>query len=131
MSIVSYPPISACLSLTRAISRSTSAEDIYNAALDAIAHTLTVTRAAVLLFDADGVMRFTAWRGLSETYRDAVEGHTPWTAETLDPQLVVVSDVSKDRTLDALRSAILTEGIAAMAFIPLVSMGRVIGKFML
>jgi PAS domain S-box-containing protein len=131
MSIVSYPPISACLSLTRAISRATSVEDIYAAALDALAQALTVARAAVLLFDADGVMRFKAWHGLSQTYRDAVEEHTPWNPDTPDPQPIVVSDVNKDRTLDGLRPAILAEGIAAMAFIPLVSMGRVIGKFML
>jgi len=131
MSMVSYPPISACLSLTRAISRATSAEDIYTAALDALALALDVSRASVLLCDADGVMRFKAWRGLSDTYRDAVEGHTPWTADTRDPQPVVVSDVSKERTLDAFREVILAEGIAAMAFIPLVSTGRVIGKFML
>jgi PAS domain S-box-containing protein len=131
MSIVSYPPISACLSLTRAISRATSVEDIYVAALDALAQALTVARAAVLLFDADGVMRFKAWHGLSQTYRDAVEGHTPWNPDTPDPRPIVVSDVNKDRTLEGLLPAILTEGIAAMAFIPLVSMGRVIGKFTL
>ena len=129
--MVSYPPISACLSLTRAISRATSAEDIYTAALDALALALDVSRASVLLCDADGVMRFKAWRGLSDTYRDAVEGHTPWTADTRDPQPVVVSDVSKERTLDAFREVILAEGIAAMAFIPLVSVGRVIGTFTL
>jgi PAS domain S-box-containing protein len=131
MSIVSYPPISACLSLTRAISRATSAEDIYTASLDAIAQALNVARAAVLLVDADGVMRFKAWRGLSTTYRHAVEGHMPWTAETADPQPIVVSDVTHERTLDSLRSASLAEGIAAMAFIPLLSMGRAIGTFML
>jgi PAS domain S-box-containing protein len=131
MSIVSYPPVSACLSLTRAISRATSPEDIYNASLDALAQALNVTRAAVLLFDANGVMRFKASRGLSRAYRDAVEGHTPWTAETLDPQTIVVSDVNKERTLESLRPVIVAEGIAAMAFIPLVSMGRVTGKFML
>jgi PAS domain S-box-containing protein len=131
MSIVSYPPILACLSLTRAISRATSAEDIYTAALEALAQALNVARAAVLLFDADGVMRFKAWHGLSTTYRDAVEGHTPWTADTCDPQPIVVSDVNKDRTVDSVRAATLAEGIAAMAFIPLVSMGRAIGTFML
>ena len=35
------------------------------------------------------------------------------------------------RTLDAYQSAFADEGIGALAFIPLVSSGRVIGKFML
>jgi hypothetical protein len=34
-----------------------------------------VSRASILLFDPDGVMRFKASRGLSEAYRAAVEGH--------------------------------------------------------
>jgi PAS domain S-box-containing protein len=116
--------------LTRAIGRATSPEDIYLASLDALAHALGVTRAAILLFDADGVMRFKAWRGLSRAYRDTVEGHSPWTEDTPDAQPIVISDAAKDRSLDSLRLAIVAEGIGALAFIPLVSMGRVIGKFM-
>jgi len=58
MSTASSSLIKACLSLTQAISRAESPDDIYTAALDALAQALTVTRAAVLLFDPDGVMRF-------------------------------------------------------------------------
>ena len=82
MSTVSSSLIKACLSLTQAISRAESPDDIYTAALDSLAQALTVTRAAVLLFDPDGVMRFKAWRGLSGTYRAAVEGHSPWAPDT-------------------------------------------------
>jgi PAS domain S-box-containing protein len=131
MSTVSPSPASVCLSLTRAISSAASPEDIYTAALDALANALNVSRAAVLLFDPDGVMRFKAWRGLSNTYRTAVEGHSPWTPETSDPQPIVVSDVSRDRGLERFRATLGNEGIAALTFLPLVSMGRVIGKFML
>ena len=90
MSSVSASLIKTCLSLTQAISRAESPDDIYTAALDALAQALTVTRAAVLLFDPDGVMRFKAWRGLSGTYRTAVEGHSPWTPDTPDAQPIVV-----------------------------------------
>ena len=31
-------------------------------------------------------MRFKAWRGLSDAYRATTEGHSPWTAETIDPE---------------------------------------------
>ena len=96
------PPIAACLSLTRAIVRASSDEDIYIAALDALTQSLGISRAAVLLFDADGVMRFKAWRNLSTAYRDAVEGHSPWTADSPDPQTIVVSDVTKDPSLAAI-----------------------------
>lgn len=124
-------PIGVCLSLTRAISYAGTLEEIYDATLDALAQGLGVSRASILLFDPDGVMRFKASRGLSATYRRAVEGHTPWTPDTPDPQPIVVSDVARDRSLEAYRQVIADEGIAALAFIPLVSVGRVIGKFML
>ena len=128
---MSSSPIATCLALTRAISRAASAEDIYSAALDTLSQALGVSRSAVLLFDADGMMRFKAWRGLSQEYRDAVEGHSPWRPDTPNPQLIFVGDVAKDRSLESYRATILAEEIAALAFIPLVSMGRVIGKFML
>lgn len=125
------PQIGVCLTLTRAISRTRTVEGIYTAALDALAEGLGVARASILLFDRHGVMRFRAYRGLSEAYRKAVEGHTPWAAEAPDPQPIVISDVTREPALNAFLPAIEAERIAAMAFIPLVSLGRVIGKFML
>ena len=34
---------------------------------------------------ADEAMRFRAWRRLSDEYRAAAEGHSPWAADTVDP----------------------------------------------
>jgi PAS domain S-box-containing protein len=124
-------PISTCVTLTTAISRSRTVEEIYAAALDALQAGLGVERASILLFDADGVMRFKAYRGLSSAYRHAVEGHTPWTPETRDAEPITVPDVRRDATLAAFLPVFAAEGIAALAFIPLVSLERVIGKFML
>ncbi len=123
--------IAVCLSLTEAISRTRTVEEIYASALDALRHGLGVSRASILLFDPDGVMRFKAYRGLSEAYRAAVEGHTPWTPDSPNPAPIVVADVDKESSLTTFLPTIRAEGIAAMAFIPLVSLGRVIGKFML
>ena len=89
-----------------------------------------MSRASILLFDAGGVMRFTAWRGLSDAYRQAVEGHSPWTPDAVEPQPIVVPDVTKDASLAPFLPTIQAEGIAGMAFIPLVSLGRLVGKFM-
>jgi PAS domain S-box-containing protein len=124
------PRIAACLALTRAMSRTRTVEEIYEAALDALGQGLGVSRASILLFDPDGVMRFKAFRGLSEPYRRAVEGHTPWSPESV-PEPIVVADVREDSSLAAFLPIIEAEGIAAMAFIPLVSLGHLIGKFML
>jgi PAS domain S-box-containing protein len=127
----SHTQMSVWLRLTDALSRARTLEDMYGAALDALAVGLGVDRASILLFDPDGVMRFKAWRGLSDEYRRAVEGHTPWTPETPNPAPIVVSDIRNEASLEALAPAIAREGIGAMVFVPLVNRDRVIGKFML
>jgi len=124
-------PIATCLNLTKAISKSRSVEEIYAAALDALGSGLGVERASVLLFDADGVMRFKAYRGLSDAYRRAVEGHTPWRPDSPDPTPIWVADVAADPSLTAYLPIFAAEHIAAVAFIPLISLDGVIGKFML
>ena len=79
----------------------------------------------------DGVMRFRASRRLSDAYRKAVEGHSPWTRDTSDPQPVVVGDALADDTLGAFHRLFREEGLGALAFIPLVAQGTLLGKFML
>jgi PAS domain S-box-containing protein len=127
----SSPAIGTCLNLTRAIGRARAVEEIYDAALEALAQGLRVERASILLFDDDRVMRFKAWRSLSPAYRKAVEGHTPWSPETADAEPIVVPDVLADPELKAYLPTFEAEGIRALAFIPLVNEARVIGKFML
>jgi len=107
-----------------------SASDIYEAALDAIIRALGCDRAAILLFDDAGVMKFVAWRDLSDRYRQAVEGHSPWRRDTKDPQPITVSDIESAELDAALRATVKAEGIAALAFIPLAAKGELVGKFM-
>jgi two-component sensor histidine kinase len=71
-----------------------------------------------------------AWRGLSDAYRQAVDGHSPWTPESVDPAPIHISDIDTADLSEDLRNTIRTEGIRSLAFIPLLSKGRVIGKFM-
>src|SRR5262249_28912379 len=52
-------------SLSQAISKAINVEAVYEAALDALTHSLQTERASILLFDEGGVMRFVAWRALS------------------------------------------------------------------
>ena len=71
-------------------------EEIYEPAVDAMIAATGADRASLLLFDQAGVMRFVAWRGLSDGYRAAVDGHSPWTADTRDPAPILVPDVAAD-----------------------------------
>jgi PAS domain S-box-containing protein len=117
--------------LINAITSADRVDGVYEAALDALEQGLGVRRASILLFDPDGVMRFKAWRGLSDQYRQAVEGHTPWRPDTPDASILIVPDVRDDVSLEPFLSTILAEGISSLAFVPLKRTGGVLGKFML
>jgi signal transduction histidine kinase len=117
--------------LTDAVNRAPALDGVYDPALDALSARLAVDRCAVLLFDADGVIRFKAWKGLSDAYRRAVEGHSPWRPDTPDATAIVVPDVTAEPTLAPFQRAFAAENIAALVFVPLVHAKRVVGKFML
>jgi PAS domain S-box-containing protein len=122
---------SALYSLTDGLFRAQSSEDVYDAALDAIVRSLRCQRASILLFDEVGVMRFVAWRGLSEGYRRAVDGHSPWKPGDVTAIPISIEDIAADAGLsDELKSVVIGEGIAALSFIPIIAGGQVIGKFM-
>lgn len=104
--------------------------EVYEAALDAILLCRGADRAAILLCDASGTMRFAAWRGLSEAYRRAVDGHSPWAREAADPQPINVSDVTASDLSTELRLVLAREGIRSLAFVPLQVDRRLLGKFM-
>jgi PAS domain S-box-containing protein len=119
------------LAVSRALGRTRDLDDVYSAALDTLAECLNVSRASILLFDPDGVMRFKAARGLSSEYRAAVQGHSPWTPDSVDAAPLLVPDVTCEPSLQDYLPVFARERIAALGFVPLVSLGRVIGKFML
>ncbi len=110
--------------------RARDIHEVYEASLDAIQSALSCQRASILLFDKSGTMRFVAWRGLSEPYRQAVDGHSPWNSEAKDPEPIFIEDIAQAAIAQNLRRVIEAEGIHALGFIPLFAGGRLIGKFM-
>ncbi len=103
---------------------------VYDAAIVAIETTLHATRSAILLPDDDGVMRFRAWRNLSDVYRAAVEKHSLWPVDVKAPDPVLVPNAHADPTLVEFLPLLDTEGIGALAFIPLLLDGKILGNFM-
>jgi two-component sensor histidine kinase len=120
----------ALYEFTDRLLRTVSIDEIYEGALDAIVHALDCDRASILRFDSSSVMKFVAWRGLSDTYRQAVEGHSPWSADTKDPQPICISNSDTAQLDAALKVTVAAEGIGALAFIPLTTPGGLVGKFM-
>lgn len=116
--------------LSEQLHRANTLQEIYDAAMDAIESALGCDRSSILLFDDAGVMQFVASRGLSVEYRAAVTGHTPWKADEADAVPIDMPDVKNAGLDEKLQATILGEGIRAAAFVPLVSDGALIGKFM-
>ena len=68
--------------LADSVGRAKNLAAVYEeAAIDAIM-AVGAARASVLSLDEIGVMRFRAWRNLSDSYRAATEGHSPWARDT-------------------------------------------------
>lgn len=116
--------------LSDAANRASRLEDVFDTALATILDILDVDRASILLFDADGVMRFKAWRGLSDEYRAAVEGHSPWSRDEKNPAAIYVTDAFTDPSMSSYLPVLRKEGIRALGFVPLVYGQQLVGKFM-
>ena len=116
--------------LTERLQAASSADEIYDAALEAIKKALECERASILILDSAFGGRSVAWKGLSEAYRRAVDGHSPWTPDTPNPAPIFVEDIRNSNEPDELKQVIEGENIRGLAFIPLVTNGRVLGKFM-
>lgn len=121
----------ALYEFTARLHRAESLPEIYDAALDSIMNALGCDRASILLFDGEGVMRFVAWRGLSDGYRQAAAGHSPWQPEEKDARPLGIEDITRSDVAEPLKGRIISEGIRALAFIPLIAEGRLVGKFMI
>jgi PAS domain S-box-containing protein len=120
----------ALYELVSAVNRAAALPEIYNTSVEAVRRCQNADRAAILLCEDDGVMRFKASHGLSEAYRRAVEGHSPWKPGDLDPQPVWIEDVAKASLDEHLKKVVEAEGIRALVFIPLTYEKRLLGKFM-
>jgi PAS domain S-box-containing protein len=124
-----FQQLELLLDLAAVISQAKEAREIYRAAVQGLVHSLSADRAAVRIFDPDGVLRFKESAGLSEEYRAAAEARTPWRRGATDVQPIAVSDVLQEASLSANRQAFAREGIRAIVFIPLMANGGLIGKF--
>jgi signal transduction histidine kinase len=116
--------------LTSTVNSAHTLDEIFQKALLVLQRIHGASRASILLFDDAGVMRFRAWTGLSDDYRRAVEGHSPWTRSMRNPAPVIVHDVEREPSLAGLCETILREGIRSLCFFPLTHQGQLLGKFM-
>ncbi len=126
-----YLELQALYATSEAVNKCSDISQVYEATLDSLFSTLAVDRAAILLLDENKVSRFKAWRGLSEKYRWAVEGHFPWSIDETQPEPVLVEDARTHPLLSACHDLLRGEGIQSLAFLPLIDQGQLLGKFVL
>ena len=115
----------ALYQFTNKLFRAASVDEVYDGALDGIMRALVCDRASILMFDDTDVMKFVAWRALSDGYREALQGRSPWTRETREREPLLIRDVDSAELEPMLRAAIKDEGIGALAFIPMIAKGEV------
>lgn len=120
----------ALYALTERLQHANLLTDVFEPALDAIIRALRCSSASILLFDSSDAMRFVSWRGLSDRYRRAVDGHSPWTRDARNPEPICIADIEETDLSHDLKNSIRTEGIRALLFIPIQENGRLLGKFM-
>ncbi|MGO4832560.1 PAS domain S-box protein, partial [Rhizobiaceae sp. 2RAB30] len=120
----------ALYEFTDRLQRAADLGEVYELALETITRALKADRASILLFDDDRVLKFVSSRNLSKAYRQVVEGHSPWSHDTSEPDPITIEDVERSEFPEALKETVREEGIAALAFIPIVSRGQLLGKFM-
>ena len=121
----------ALVHLCHELANASSLASMFEAVVQALVATTGFSRASALAFDAAGVMRFRAAHGLSAEYRAAVDGHSPWQADALCPEPILVDDVASAPELAALMPVFARENVRSLAFLPLCADGRLLGKFML
>jgi PAS domain S-box-containing protein len=108
-----------------------SLKDVYDAALRGVQEALNIERAALLVIDAGGTMRFVASSALSDEYRRAIDGHSPWSITDTNATPVLVADVELEPSLSVFVPVFRQEAIRALAFVPLQFGTRLLGKFTL
>ncbi len=132
------------LAALRLTSRLSNVEDVISAAeavLDAIeagaecemstVRGAKIPRSAVLVFNETGVCSFVSWRGLSDEYRKAVNGHCPWKQGVKTCESILIPDVSIAPGFEGYLDVFRRENISSVAFVPLVTDRGVIGKIMI
>ena len=114
--------------LAEAANRAKTLTELYQKGVETIQSALNVDRAAILLIDEHGVMRFRVWRGVSADYCRSVEADPSGLTERSDLDPLQVSNFDESNTNPQLQAVNRREGVHALACIPLTIGGRLIGK---
>ncbi|HEY2530640.1 MAG TPA: PAS domain S-box protein [Xanthobacteraceae bacterium] len=120
----------ALFQFTDRLYRAMSPIQIYEAALDAIVHALHCRAACILCSDDDRPVRVVACRGLSESCRRAIESLSPWAGGQGSPDPLCIDNIDAADLPDSFTTLLKREGVRALCFIPLMTDGKLSGRFL-
>ncbi|MEO8353823.1 MAG: ATP-binding protein, partial [Chthoniobacteraceae bacterium] len=86
---------------------------------------------AIVLFHESDNPQVAACRGLSAAYQSRMDGHALWDRETVNANAITIDDIAKDESVRSMREDLKTEGIQALAVIPLIFRNESIGDLMI
>ncbi|MDX8383274.1 MAG: ABC transporter substrate-binding protein [Ghiorsea sp.] len=93
----------------------------YEAAIHGASLVLGSDQSALLSFDEDKKLHFSAWHGLSSVYRDAFDGYAPWTQDEDGSEPMCIENIHENKRIEAwMVEANVLERIQALAQFPLV-----------
>ena len=111
------------------VSRAIRIEEIYEQSLTGLKRVLNADRAAICLYDQDGGMILQVGQGLSASLRRSLARYSVWSSLDGEPQPLLIHSVVETQELGELQYYLLKEGICSCAWIPLLSQGKLIGRF--
>ena len=114
--------------LAEMVNHAETLTELYEKGLETIQAALGVDRAAILVLDEHGFMRFKTWRGVSDNYCRVVEAHASGETDPSNRGAILVSNIDESNMTPQLQTANRGEGILALACIPLTIADRLIGK---
>ena len=114
--------------LSDALARADVDETISQEALNVLQRLRQGHHSSVRLVDPGGTLAFKAWHGLSGTYRAVLENTLHWPPGEQNPQPLLIADMAREAPAHLCQPS-LDENIQALACIPLVYQGRLLGDF--
>jgi PAS domain S-box-containing protein len=110
------------------VASASTVDDVHRIGLRTIRKALDIERAALHRM-VDGRMSFVADLGLSQAYKQAVDGYCPWDPDAGKFAPFLMEDVADAPELQELQELYRREEIGALAFVPLYYGARLLGQF--
>ncbi|WP_438481170.1 sensor histidine kinase [Oleiharenicola lentus] len=120
----------ALYKLVARVNQAPDVSEVYAAALESFCLSQHTARAAILIIDPAGRMKFVAAQGISETYRATVEGHSPWAIDATRFDTVAIENTATAPLTPEILQALEAEHIRSLVFIPLTYENSLLGKCM-